>query len=74
MFGDMTAHRKDVSNHISNAKTTRYTKKSTEKEIICHRLDCRMPVVCRCKECEFYYCYDHVQPHPHSREKLEIIR
>lgn len=64
----------DVLNHISKTNLVETSNQSNRKSISCHRMDCLLDVICRCTECSFYYCVEHVQTHPHPREKLEIIR
>ena len=71
---DMTPQRDDILNHIKQKEIVENPKKYNENGILCRRLDCRLPVVCRCTECEFFYCYEHLKQHPHPSEKWEIIR
>jgi len=63
----------DILNQASNSNLLNTSGRSYKKSISCHRMDCLFKVVCRCTECSFYYCYEHVQVHPHSREKLELV-
>ena len=63
----------NLSNQITKANKPARSTHVNKKAISCHRLYCLSKVVCRCTECSFYYCYEHVQTHPHPREKLEIL-
>ena len=65
--------RDESSDHLSRANRLNTSTDANKKPISCHRLYCLSKVVCRCTECSFYYCYEHVQTHPHSRKKLEIV-
>ena len=62
-----------VLNHVSKTNLLKTSNHFNKKSISCHRMDCLLKVVCRCTECSFYYCYEHVQTHPHPRENLEIV-
>ena len=60
--------------HITQTNVMKTSNVGNKEPISCHRVDCFLKVICKCTECMFYYCYEHIQSHPHPREKLEILK
>jgi hypothetical protein len=70
----MRKPRDGVSNQITMATSSTVKDDHSQESPLCHRMDCLLQVVVKCTECSFYYCHEHIQTHPHPREKLEILR
>jgi hypothetical protein len=60
--------------HITQTNLMKTSNIINKEPISCHRVGCFLKVICKCTECMFYYCYEHIQSHPHPREKLEILK